>query len=214
MAAWGFAYKSNFAWIKERIGTGYWARNRHEHLLVGARGSGICPRFRAIAPVDSVIEGQQREHSRKPDRAAEIIETYHPGVSKLELFARTSRPGWDAWGDQVGLLDHARFRHGAGRHMAGRRPNRPSPAAPATGDEPRSTGTVLSRLLDQVAAAIGYATQPLAGRRLMLPRDGEQQPERREHGQGGNHKLGHGRVSSRVSNCTTSAISRSNCSIR
>jgi N6-adenosine-specific RNA methylase IME4 len=105
MAAWGFTYKSGFVWIKDRVGTGYWARNRHEHLLIGARGSGVCPRFRGIASVDSVIEGQQRGHSHKPDRATEIIELYHPGVPKLELFARETRPGWDAWGDQVGLFD-------------------------------------------------------------------------------------------------------------
>jgi N6-adenosine-specific RNA methylase IME4 len=78
MSAWGFTYKSNFVWTKERIGTGYWARNRHEHLLIGARGSKVCPRFNGIAPVDSVIEGQQRQHSQKPDRP---------------------------WGDEVGLLN-------------------------------------------------------------------------------------------------------------
>ena len=31
MAAWGFAYKTNFVWAKDRAGTGYWARNQHEH---------------------------------------------------------------------------------------------------------------------------------------------------------------------------------------
>ena len=43
MTAWGFGYKSGFVWVKDRIGTGYWARNRHEHLLIGARGSKVCP---------------------------------------------------------------------------------------------------------------------------------------------------------------------------
>lgn len=106
MAAWGFTYKSNFAWVKEHAGTGYWARNRHEHLLIGARGSKVCPRFRGITVMDSVIEGQLRQHSRKPDRAAEIIEAYHPDALKLELFTRETRPGWNPWGDQAGLLDH------------------------------------------------------------------------------------------------------------
>jgi N6-adenosine-specific RNA methylase IME4 len=106
MRSWGFGYVSSFVWVKNRIGTGYWARNRHEHLLIGARGSKVCPRFRGVAPEDSVIEGQQREHSRKPDRAIEIIERYHPNVPKLEMFARETRPGWDAWGDEVGLFDN------------------------------------------------------------------------------------------------------------
>ncbi len=98
MASWGFAYKSGFVWVKERIGTGYWARNRHELLLIGARGQNICPRFRDIPAVDSVIEGQQRAHSQKPDRARAIIERYHPDAVRLEMFARCRAPGWDAWG--------------------------------------------------------------------------------------------------------------------
>jgi hypothetical protein len=101
----GFKYKSGFVWTKERPGTGFWAFNRHEHLLVGARGSGVCPRFRGIKWRESVIDGQQRGHSHKPDLAAEIIEWYHCDAAKLELFARETRPGWDAWGDQVGLFD-------------------------------------------------------------------------------------------------------------
>jgi N6-adenosine-specific RNA methylase IME4 len=26
MAAWGFTYKSQFVWVKDKAGTGYWAR--------------------------------------------------------------------------------------------------------------------------------------------------------------------------------------------
>ena len=43
MAAWGFEYKTNFIWAKDRIGTGYWNRNKHEHLLVGVRGKPPAP---------------------------------------------------------------------------------------------------------------------------------------------------------------------------
>ena len=96
--AWGFAYKSGFVWVKDKIGTGYWCRNRHEILLIGARGSNVCPRFRGIPAEDSVIEGQQRAHSQKPDRAREIIGQYHPDAIKLEMFARQRASGWDAWG--------------------------------------------------------------------------------------------------------------------
>jgi hypothetical protein len=42
LVAWGFTYKSNIAWVKNRagnhIGTGYWSHNEHEHLLIGTRG--------------------------------------------------------------------------------------------------------------------------------------------------------------------------------
>lgn len=105
--AWGFAYKSSMVWIKERKATGYWARNRHEIILICKRG-----RFPAPAPPlrpDSVIQGQQRGHSHKPDALHEIIEAAWPDAKKVELFARRHRPGWQAWGDQLptaGSSDH------------------------------------------------------------------------------------------------------------
>ena len=39
MEAWGFAYKSHAIWVKDRIGTGYWFRNKHELLLIGPEGT-------------------------------------------------------------------------------------------------------------------------------------------------------------------------------
>lgn len=99
--AWGFKYKSSFVWVKDKIGTGYWARNRHELLLISSRGSNVCPRYRGIPAVDSVISGQQRAHSQKPDQAREIIDRYHPDAVKLEIFAREKVAGWDAWGLEV-----------------------------------------------------------------------------------------------------------------
>jgi hypothetical protein len=75
-----------------------------EHLLMG-HGDRRCA-LRVGWLSGSVIEGQQRQHSQKPDRAAEIIEHYHPNARKLELFARQNRHGWDAWGYEVGPLDN------------------------------------------------------------------------------------------------------------
>ena len=43
MTARGFTYKSNFVWVKDKVGTGFWSRNQHEILLVGTRGSIPCP---------------------------------------------------------------------------------------------------------------------------------------------------------------------------
>ncbi len=60
MEAWGFRYVSQMVWPKERIGTGFWVRNRHEIVYVARRGRFPCPR---PAPFpDSVIPGPQREH--------------------------------------------------------------------------------------------------------------------------------------------------------
>ncbi len=36
--AWGFTYKSNLVWDKNKMGMGYWVRGQHEHLLIGVKG--------------------------------------------------------------------------------------------------------------------------------------------------------------------------------
>jgi len=55
MKAWGFTYRTNFVWVKDRIGMGYWARAQHELLLVGRRGEFAPPPEHARQP--SLIEG-------------------------------------------------------------------------------------------------------------------------------------------------------------
>lgn len=96
MEAWGFEYRSNFVWGKDRIGTGYWNRNKHEHLLVGVKGDVPAPAMGT--QWDSLIEASVGEHSAKPDAFLELIEAYFPNLPKIELNARRARPGWDAWG--------------------------------------------------------------------------------------------------------------------
>jgi N6-adenosine-specific RNA methylase IME4 len=99
MVAWGFRYKSQAVWVKSRIATGYWARNRHELLLIGTRGLIPCPKP-TLFP-DSVIEAPTREHSRKPDIVRERIEAAFPMHRKLEMFARSQREGWAAFGNEI-----------------------------------------------------------------------------------------------------------------
>jgi len=100
MRAWGFRYRTNMAWVKDRTGTGLWFRGQHELLLLGVRGSPRPP-----APADrppSVLEAPRGEHSEKPEAAYEIIERMTPGARRIELFARRRRPGWDALGLELG----------------------------------------------------------------------------------------------------------------
>ena len=106
MAAWGFAYKSNFVWVKDKIGTGYWNRNKHELLLVGTRGE-------IPAPADghqwaSAINAPRGKHSEKPDKAYELIEAYFPNLPKIELNARKRRAGWEAWGFEAPEAEEGR----------------------------------------------------------------------------------------------------------
>lgn len=99
MKAWEFSYKSGFVWVKEQIGTGYWARNKHELLLIGTRGKVVAP-----APgsqYESVIVHATERHSAKPAVFAEMIEEMFPSARLLEMFARETRAGWDSWGNEL-----------------------------------------------------------------------------------------------------------------
>ncbi len=100
MEAWGFNYVSNYVLEKDRIITGHWNRNRHEHLLIGTRGRVPCP-----APGkqwESLIPAPVGDHSAKPPGMLEMLEQYFPTLPKIELNRRgAARPGWDAWGNEV-----------------------------------------------------------------------------------------------------------------
>ena len=105
MRAWGFTYKTNIIWHKIRKdggpdgrGVGFYFRNTTEMILFGIRGA-----QRTLAAGRSqvnIIRSQKQEHSRKPEQLYEIIEACSPGPF-IELFARGTRPGWYAWGNQA-----------------------------------------------------------------------------------------------------------------
>ncbi len=108
---WGFTYKTcAFSWTKAhagqiemfddglpaQVGMGYWTRANSEVCLLAIRGK---PK-RLNADVRQGIIEPRREHSRKPDCIPGRIERLVAGPF-LELFARTTRPGWDSWGNQT-----------------------------------------------------------------------------------------------------------------
>lgn len=103
MEAWGFEYKSQYVWVKDRAGTGYWSRNMHELLLIGTKGDVPCPS--PGTQYTSVIEAPLGEHSEKPAIFLEMIEDYFPTVQKIELNRRgPARPNWDAWGTEAEVV--------------------------------------------------------------------------------------------------------------
>lgn len=116
--AWGFKFKTvAFAWIKmpkswegdgqlsmmprikPRMGLGYHTRSGMEQCWLAIRGKGYK---RQKQGVEQVLFSPLREHSRKPDEIAARIEALVGNVPRIELFARQNRPGWDAWGNEVG----------------------------------------------------------------------------------------------------------------
>ena len=51
--------------------------------------------------IHSVFTEQVKAHSKKPEKAYEIIDSLYPELDKIELYARNERDGYDAWGDEV-----------------------------------------------------------------------------------------------------------------
>jgi len=96
---WGFEYVTNMVWVKDRIGMGYYARSRHEMLLIAKRGQLATPE--PSNRPDSVIEAARTKHSAKPEVVYELLDRMYPGLPKLEMFCREPRDGWDAWGNEV-----------------------------------------------------------------------------------------------------------------
>lgn len=117
--AWGFEPKTwGIVWVKTNrvsgtpaFGTGYYGKQCTEIAILATRGKIIPPATddlssltmqpRPLKPGTTKIW-----HSRKPESQYEMIESWYPTQSKLELFARPPfRPGWDCMGNEVDGLD-------------------------------------------------------------------------------------------------------------
>lgn len=102
--AWGFKFKTvAFTWAKQsttgrawHVGLGYWSRQNTEQVLMGVRGKPS----RIARDVRQLIVAPRREHSRKPEELYSSVERLVDGP-RLELFARTERPGWTTWGNET-----------------------------------------------------------------------------------------------------------------
>ena len=107
--AWGFEYRTCFVWVKDKIGMGWHARNQHELLLVAKRGNIPAPPIESR--VASVIHAPRTQHSAKPAVFYELIESMYPHLAKIELFSRSPRKDWAAWGNQSQAVAPLRGRH-------------------------------------------------------------------------------------------------------
>lgn len=99
------------------MGQGSYSRANAEYVLVGRRGKGCARldkgvRCEVFAPPPTDENGK-RIHSAKPPEVMRRIERLYGDVPRLEMFARASAPGWDAWGNEapnglpLSLLDPA-----------------------------------------------------------------------------------------------------------
>jgi N6-adenosine-specific RNA methylase IME4/ParB-like chromosome segregation protein Spo0J len=96
LEGWGFQYKTMLTWIKDRFGTGDWLRGQTEHCLLATRGKPTV----TLKNQTTALEATAGRHSEKPQAFYDLVESLCPG-SKLEMFARTQRKGWQFHGSDM-----------------------------------------------------------------------------------------------------------------
>ncbi len=95
--AWGFQSKTVLTWIKPKMGVGRWLRNITEHCILAVRGS---PKV-DLGNQTTMLVAPVGEHSAKPDLFYRMVEKLCPSPSRIEMFARTDRPGWVTSGAEL-----------------------------------------------------------------------------------------------------------------
>ena len=99
--AWGFKYRAiAFNWVKDKTLLGAYTLPQTELCLVFKRGR--IPKPRGARNVRQLCTAPRGRHSEKPFEIRDRIDAMFPSQSKIELFARTRHPGWEAWGNQIG----------------------------------------------------------------------------------------------------------------
>jgi N6-adenosine-specific RNA methylase IME4 len=100
--AWGFDYVSMLTWQKvskngkQMRGLGLRVIGMSEPVLVATRGA---PKHK---PLLGLFPGERREHSRKPESFYAMVDRQCAGLTRrADVFARTERPGWAAYGDEL-----------------------------------------------------------------------------------------------------------------
>lgn len=96
LEAYGAEHRTMWTWVKNKAGVGTWSRGQTEHLVIASIGEPV----HTLNEVSTVLHAAVREHSRKPDEAAELLAKHCAGPF-LELFAREPREGWTTWGAEV-----------------------------------------------------------------------------------------------------------------
>jgi N6-adenosine-specific RNA methylase IME4 len=113
MQKWGFIYKTAaFIWVKKNKksnsnfwGMGSYTRANAEICLLGVSKKTKATEMVINRGIHQIIEAPIEQHSKKPDIVRDKIVELVGDRPRIELFARTTAPGWAAWGNEVGKLD-------------------------------------------------------------------------------------------------------------
>lgn len=113
MRAWGFRYATcGFTWMKTNpstsgrlflkhkdffFGVGYYTKSNAELCLLGIKGK-MKPINNSVS---SALVAPRGRHSAKPPEARDRIVQLFGDLPRIELFARETTSGWDAWGNEI-----------------------------------------------------------------------------------------------------------------
>lgn len=115
---WGFTYRTlGFLYVKTyangepRMGQGFYTKANSEPCLLAVKGKP----WKLTDKISQIISGEQppveiwapvTRHSEKPAIIRDKIEEFcGPNSRRVELFARTTTPGWRAAGNEIDGLD-------------------------------------------------------------------------------------------------------------
>lgn len=100
LKSWEFKYATvGFVWDKQKVNPGFYTMSQCELCLIGKRGR--IPSPRGARNIRQFVSVERGAHSAKPEEVRHRIEQMFPIQSKLELFARTTSPQWDCFGNEV-----------------------------------------------------------------------------------------------------------------
>ena len=98
----GYKLHARMIWNKiTGIPAAFTVRYGHEYLLYMYKGKLTPISIEQRGKIHTVFTERATKHSKKPTIAYEIIESLYPEQTKLEMYARNTRDGWDCWGNEV-----------------------------------------------------------------------------------------------------------------
>lgn len=98
----GYKLHARIIWDKENgVAPAFTIRYSHEYLLWLYKTPMPSIDINTRGKYTTVIREKSTKHSKKPQKAREMIEKLYPNLPRIELFARQKTPGWDAWGNEI-----------------------------------------------------------------------------------------------------------------
>lgn len=98
----GYKLHARIIWDKENgVAPAFTIRYSHEYLLWMYKVPMLKIDKEMQGKFTTILREKSTKHSKKPIVAYELIEKLYPKKTKIELFARGKREGWDVWGNEV-----------------------------------------------------------------------------------------------------------------